>query len=268
MTPAAALPTVLVTRPQPQADDWVARLQALGAPAQALPLMRIVRREGFDAAVRAAWSDLARHRLVMFVSPNAVLAFFAGRPEGAAWPAQTLAGATGPGTIAALRAQGVDARSIAAPPEDAASFDAESLWRHALAGLDWTQRQALIVRGEDGRDWLATTLRQAGAHVDALAAYARAEPAWSAAESAALAVVARDPAAQVWLFSSSQCIAHLLRAPVDAATLAALRQVPVLATHARIAETARAAGFAAVVPVRPDPLEVRQALEHSQEPRA
>ena len=124
------------------------------------------------------------------------------------------------------------------------------------------------MRGEDGRDWLATTLRQAGAHVDALAAYARAEPAWSAAESAALAAVARDPAAQVWLFSSSQCIAHLLRAPVDAATLAALRQVPVLATHARIAETARAAGFAAVVPVRPDPLEVRQALDRSQESRA
>jgi len=97
---------------------------------------------------------------------------------------------------------------------------------------------------------------------------AMSDPVLIAAESAALAAVARDPAAQVWLFSSSQCIAHLLRAPVDAATLAALRQVPVLATHARIAETARAAGFAAVVPVRPDPLEVRQALERSQESRA
>lgn len=268
MTPAAALPTVLVTRPQPQADDWVARLQALGAPAQALPLMRIVRREGFDAAVRAAWSDLARHRLVMFVSPNAVLAFFAGRPEGAAWPAQTLAGATGPGTIAALRAQGVEARSIAAPPEDAASFDAESLWRHALAGLDWSGQLVLIVRGEDGRDWLAATLRQAGARVDCLAAYARAEPAWTAAECAALAAVGRDPAAHVWLFSSSQCIAHLLAAPLEAGATAALRRVPALATHPRIAETARAAGFAAVVPVRPDPLEVRQALDPSQEPQA
>ncbi|MGR6805730.1 uroporphyrinogen-III synthase [Sphaerotilus natans] len=269
MRPAAApLPCVLVTRPQPQADEWVARLQALGAPAQALPLMRIVRREGFDAAVRAAWADLARHRLVMFVSPNAVLAFFAGRPEGAVWPADTLAGATGPGTIAALRAQGVEARSIAAPPEDAASFDAESLWRHALAGLDWAEQQVLIVRGEDGRDWLAATLRQAGAGVDCLAAYARAEPAWTAAERAALAAVGRDPAAQVWLFSSSQCIDHLMAAPVEPALRAALRAVPVLATHPRIAETARAAGFAVVMPVRPHPLEVRQALDASPEPRA
>jgi len=260
MMPAAALPTVLVTRPQPQADDWVARLQAQGTPAQALPLMRIVRRDGFDAAVRAAWVALARHRLVMFVSPNAVLAFFAGRPEGMLWPADTLAGATGPGTVAALRAQGVDARSIAAPPADAARFDAEALWSHALAGLDWSGQSALIVRGEDGRDWLATTLRQAGAHVDGLAAYARAEPIWTAAECATLVAVGRDPAAQVWLFSSSQCIAHLLRAPVDAATLAALRQVPVLATHPRIAETARQNGFVRVDPVRPDPAAVGQTL--------
>jgi uroporphyrinogen-III synthase len=261
MTPAAALPTVLVTRPQPQAGDWVARLQALGAPAQALPLMRIVRREGFDAAVRAAWSDLARHRLVMFVSPNAVLAFFAGRPEGAVWPAQTLAGATGPGTVAALRAQGVEARSIAAPPPDAARFDAESLWLYALAGLDWSGQSALIVRGEDGRDWLAATLRQAGACVACLAAYARAEPVWTAAECAALAAAGRDPAAHAWLFSSSQCIAHLLRAPAQASLLAALRQAPVLATHPRIAETARQSGFLRVEPVRPDPDAVFQALE-------
>ena len=53
---------MLVTRPQPQADDWVARLQALGAPAQALPLMRIVRREGFDAAVAEA-EELLRFAL-------------------------------------------------------------------------------------------------------------------------------------------------------------------------------------------------------------
>ncbi|MFM2348302.1 MAG: hypothetical protein RL654_3055 [Pseudomonadota bacterium] len=269
MRPAAApLPCVLVTRPQPQADEWVARLQALGAPAQALPLMRIVRRQGFDAAVRAAWMDLARHRLVMFVSPNAVLAFFAGRPLGMVWPADTLAGATGPGTIAALRAQGVEARSIAAPPEDAARFDAESLWRHALAGRDWAGRQVLIVRGEDGRDWLAATLRQAGARVDALAAYARAEPVWTEAEHATLAAVAHRPAAHVWLFSSSQCIAHLRTAPLEAGLTAALHRVPVLATHPRIAETARQAGFLRVDPVRPDPLEVRQLLVLSPEPLA
>jgi uroporphyrinogen-III synthase len=84
-TPAGP-PLVLVTRPQPQADEWVARLQALGVPAVALPLMGIA--APADAApVHAAWQSIAQPglagetlALVMFVSPNAVDRFFALRP--------------------------------------------------------------------------------------------------------------------------------------------------------------------------------------------
>ncbi|MFM2055335.1 MAG: hypothetical protein RL456_3372 [Pseudomonadota bacterium] len=261
MTGGVAAPRrVLVTRPQPQADAWVARLAALGVPAQALPLMRIMRAPRFDAQVRQAWASLGTRRLAMFVSPNAVLAFFAARPDGAPWPDTAMAGATGPGTVAVLREQGVDAGRIAAPAPDAPAFDAETLWRHALAAEDWRGASVLIVRGEDGRDWLADTLRAAGATVDCLAAYRRAEPDWDAAARDALAQAARAPQAHAWLFSSSQCIGHLLDAPVAPATLDALRQVPALATHPRIAATARRAGWSEVVQVAPDPGAVRRAL--------
>lgn len=256
--------TVVVTRPQPQADDWVARLQALGQPALALPLMRIERMEAFDAAVVRAWAELAQHRLVMFVSPNAVLAFFAGRPAGAPWPDSTLAGATGPGTVAALLAQGVPADGIVSPPRDAARFDAEALWQHALAWRDWAAQSVLVVRGEDGRDWLADTLGQAGARVTCLAAYRRRPPTWPGPLAVALADVAAAPARQVWLFSSSQCIAHLLAPPspaADPALRALVCAVPVLATHPRIAETARQAGFQRVMPVAPEPAAVVRALQ-------
>jgi uroporphyrinogen-III synthase len=251
---------LLVTRPQPQADAWVARLQALGVPARALPLLRIERAPAFDAQVAAAWATLAARRLVMFVSPNAVLAFLAGRPAGTPWPIGTLAGATGPGTVAALLGQGVDPACIVAPPADAPTFDAEALWRHALAGRDWTGQSVLIVRGEDGRDWLADTLRQAGAAVDCLAAYRRTGPDWDAAQQAALADIAMRPDAHAWLFSSSQGIAHLRDAPLAAGVAAALRQVPVLATHPRIAETAQRAGWSVVHAVGPDPAAVGTAL--------
>ena len=254
--------TVVVTRPQPQADDWVARLQALGQAACALPLMRIERAAAFDADVARCWAELARHRLVMFVSPNAVLAFFAARPGGLRWPDATLAGATGPGTVAALRAQGVDAACIVSPPLDAATFDAESLWNHALAQRDWTGQSVLVVRGEDGRDWLADTLARAGASVSCLAAYRRGPPVWPGALADVLARVVAQPAQHVWLFSSSQCIAHLLapEAPAaDPALRAAVLAVPVLATHPRIAETARRCGFCGVWPVVPDPAAVVQA---------
>ena len=255
--------TVVVTRPQPQADDWVVRLQALGQAAVALPLMRIERVAAFDGAVARTWPALARHRLVMFVSPNAVLAFFAARPAGLCWPDGTLAGATGPGTVAALRAQGVDPACTVSPPPEAARFDAEALWTHALAWRDWAGQSVLVVRGEDGRDWLADTLVRAGATVRCLAAYRRAPPVWPGALGAALAMVAARPAGHVWLFSSSQCIAHLLATDAPSAQAevrAAVLAVPVLATHPRIAETARRSGFRQVVPVVPDPVAVSQAL--------
>jgi uroporphyrinogen-III synthase len=259
MNPA---PCILVTRPQPQAGEWVARLLALGQPALALPLMRIEHAASFRAEVVCAWSELTRRRLVMFVSPNAVLAFFAVRPAGARWPETTLAGATGPGTVAALRAQGVEAAQIVAPPPDAPTFDAEALWHHALAGRDWAGQSVLVVRGEDGRDWLADTLGRAGAAVVCLAAYRRAAPVWSGPLAEALAAVVAQPARHAWLFSSSQCIAHLLApdAPTaDATVRAGVLAVPVLATHPRIAETARRAGFGCVEPVSPDPVAVVRA---------
>ncbi len=259
---AASGAVVVVTRPQPQADEWVARLQALGQAAMALPLMRIERVLAFDAAVADAWRDLARHRLVMFVSPNAVLAFCAARPAGVRWPQTTLAAATGPGTVAALRAQGVPAACTVAPPMDAATFDAEALWTHALAGQDWSGQSVLVVRGEDGRDWLADTLGRAGASVACLVAYRRAPPVWPGVLHDTLVAVAAQPARHVWLFSSSQCIAHLLAPDAPAADpvrRAAVLAVPVLATHPRIAETAQRSGFHQVVPVTPDPAAVVQA---------
>ena len=254
--------TVVVTRPQPQADEWVARLQSLGQAACALPLMRIERVAAFDAEVARTWMGLAQYRLVMFVSPNAVLAFFAARPAGQVWPDTTLAGATGPGTVAALVAQGVAARCTVAPPIDAPTFDAEALWIHALSGRDWCGQGVLVVRGEDGRDWLAETLRGAGASVTCLAAYRRVSPVWTGALDAALHAMAVRPVRHVWLFSSSQCIAHLLApdAPAaDPALRAAVQAVPVLATHPRIAEMAWRSGFCQVVPVTPDPVAVVQA---------
>ncbi len=57
-TAAGVPPMVLVTRPQPQADEWVASLQALGCRAVALPLLGIAPPADL-APVRAAWAALA-----------------------------------------------------------------------------------------------------------------------------------------------------------------------------------------------------------------
>ncbi len=235
---------LLVTRPQPQADEWAARLAARGVDALALPLIEIAG-PADPAAVAAAWDALGTVDLAVFVSPNAAARFFAVRPASRAWPAATLAAAPGPGTARALEALGVGRDAIVEPPPDAAQFDSDSLWPVLAARRDWRGARVLVVRGDGGRDALGARLRSAGARVDHLAAYRRIAPAFDApAQAALLDAALADPARHAWLFSSSQAIDYLVAARPNAAADGALATA--LATHPRIAERARAAGFAVV----------------------
>ncbi|MEO8299293.1 MAG: uroporphyrinogen-III synthase [Burkholderiales bacterium] len=252
---------VVVTRPQPQADAWLVRLQAEGVGAIALPLLHIVPDPALTPALRRTWHTLDQQAMVMFVSPNAVQAFFAHRPQALAWPAGVLAGATGPGTVAALQAAGVTATAIVAPRADSDRFDAETLWTQVLAARHWAGVPVLIVRGESGRDWLADTLRGAGAEVQFQAAYRLCPPRWEADARACLDQVLAAPARHAWLFSSSQAVRYLVEyLERDAAALAAAQVVTALATHPRIAETVRAAGWPRVIAVQPDPAVVARAV--------
>ncbi len=237
---------VIVTRPAVQAAEWVVRLQARCVEAVALPLMAI--EPAADAApIAAAWAQLAGHRLVIFVSPNAAERFFAHRPPQWVWPMATWAGSPGPGTTHSLIGLGVPVARIIEPAQDAAQFDSESLWAR-LSEHDWQGAAVVIVRGEGGgRDWLAATLREHGAQVAFLAAYRRAEPALSATDHATLAAAQAEPDAYLWLFSSSEAIDNL----AHAAPGAPWPHARAIATHPRIAERARGLGFGSVVEARP-----------------
>jgi len=259
----AGLPTVLVTRPQPQADDWVARLQALGLQAAALPLLAISG-PADPAAVRAAWQQLAQMSLVMFVSPSAVDRFMALRPPGLAWPGGVLAGGTGPGTAQALARAGVPQAAVVAPAADSGQFDSEALWALLQARRQWLGAQVLVVRGEGGRDWLADTLRQHGASLHFVEAYRRTVPVLDAAGAVRLADALALPQRWCWLLSSSEAAGHL-RLLAPQASWAGSRA---LASHPRIAEAARRLGFGRVDAVRPAPEAVALALAGDAAPGA
>jgi uroporphyrinogen-III synthase len=251
----------LVTRPLAQALPWCERLQALGVPARALPLIDIAPapdpqglRDWFSGLKGGGAAKPAA--LVMFVSPNAAQCLIDVLPAGWAWPAGLLAGATGPGTAAALLAAGVPTGLVVAPPAEAAQFDSEALWALLTHRGPWAGRRAAIVRGEGGRDWLSTQLRTAGADVEFVQAYARRPPSWGPAERALLAEAQAQPAAFAWLLSSSEALDHLAAAAPGANWSAALA----LASHPRIAERARQLGFGQVLPVKPDPHEVAAAI--------
>lgn len=232
---------LIVTRPAAQAAAWVQQLQALGHDAQALPLIEIGA-VADPAPVREAWRGLHGQDLVMFVSANAVAHFFALAPAGLAWPQGLRAACTGPGTAAALRVAGVPPACVVEPPADAGNFDSEALWS-LLAPQDWAGRQVLVVRGEDGRDWLADTLRGRGAAIDFVTAYRRCAPRPDAAGQALLAQALAAPASHLWLFSSSQAVGHLRAL----SPLADWSRSLALATHPRIAQAARDTGFRQVL---------------------
>lgn len=250
---------VFVTRPASEARRWVEELRQRGFDAVAFPLIAILP-PAHPEPLRAAWRQLDRYRAAMFVSGNAARQFFREQPAETAWPAATRAWATGAGTGDALERCGVPAACIDTPPADAAQFDSETLWQRVAAQVHPGDR-LLIVRGGDaqghasGRDWLAEQLAAAGATVDTLVAYRRAAPELDVQQ---LALARSGAASGVWLFSSSEAVGHL------AALLPGQRWdgARAVATHPRIAEATRHAGFGVVCESRP-PLEAVVAVLES-----
>lgn len=251
----------LVTRPRAQGAAWQQRLRALGVQAELLPLIDIGPAPD-PAALRLWFTALAAGgpfqpaALVMFVSPNAASGLFDALPAGWRWPEGTLAAATGPGTVAVLRDAGVPPELIVAPPEDAAQFDSEALWAVLAPMRDWAGQRVGIVRGDGGRDWLATQLRAVGARVGFVQSYARGAPRLSAEERALLACALAQPAAHAWLLSSSESVDHLAVLAPGAEWSAALA----MASHPRIAERARELGFGRVIELKPTPEAVAEAM--------
>jgi uroporphyrinogen-III synthase len=236
---------VLVTRPAAQAEPWVQWLRAQGGRANALPLIGIAPPPD-PAPVQAAWAGLHAWGGLVFVSPNAAEQFFALRPEGARWPSALIAASPGPGTSRILRGLGVPAEALIEPAADSAQFDSESLWLQ-MQRHDWRGQRVLVVRGEGGRDWLAQALSDAGAQVDFICAYQRSAAPRSPASDALLAAALAAPAGHVWFFSSSESVDHLLGWCPGADWSGATA----LATHPRIAERARRAGFGRVLEAQP-----------------
>jgi uroporphyrinogen-III synthase len=232
---------LIVTRPAAQATGWVLALRALGQDAVALPLITIAPPDD-PAPLIAAWHSLPGVALVMFVSANAVQHFFTLAPAGAGWPAGVRAACTGPGTAAALVAAGVPATQVVHPATGAENFDSEALWA-LLDGEDWAGRQVLVVRGDEGRNWLAETLRDRGAQVSFVVAYRRQAPQLSAEGATLLARAQAEPAEHLWVFSSSEAVGHLR----GLAPAARWQQARALASHPRIEAAARGLGFQQVL---------------------
>lgn len=249
MTP----PRVIVTRPAQEAERWVRDLRARGLAAEALPLIAIlpVTDAGARAALQQARARLGSYPVAMFVSGNAVRYFFDADPGSVLDSIETRAWTTGPGTVRALEQAGWPPARIDTPDVAAGEqADSEALWAR-VQGQIRPDTPVLIVRGGDaqgrpaGRTWLAGQLAAAGAQIETVVAYRRAPPLWDAEQQALARAALQDGSA--WLVSSSEAAANLSRLMSGLP----LQNARAIATHPRIADAARAAGFGAVAESHP-----------------
>ena len=257
----------MITRAQAEASTWAQALAAAGHEVLTLPLLAFGPTP-YPDQLNQAWQQAGTYHAAMFVSGQAARAFFAVRPPGMVWPARCWV--TGPGTRAAVLAAGVPAEMIDTPPTDAARLDSEALWAvvapQVASAVGGATQSVLLVRGTDagaapserhqghGRDWLAQRLMEAGVRVDYAVAYQRVAPVWSAEQLHLAQQSATDGA--VWLFSSSQAVAHLQ--PLMPQQHWARARA--LATHPRIGAALLAAGWGDVSVCKGDLSSVLAAL--------
>ena len=260
---------LIVTRPENEARVWGQALQNARHTVCTLPLIAVGPVPDV-LPLQNAWRDIAQWDAVMFVSRNAVDQFYKQKPPLArTFTAQAAikcrAFVPGPGSAAALLAHGAEPDWIDGPDEAAGQWDSETLWQRVGHGVGPGFR-LLIVRGTTlaaesieadgtspaaasdngvGRDWLARKATAAGAQIDFLVAYARRSPVFDAEQLALAKAAAQD--GSLWLFSSSEAVSNLQRNLPNQSW----ERARALATHPRIAQAARLAGFGDVREVHP-----------------
>jgi len=257
---------VIITRPAADSHAWVDALQAAGHQVLALPLIEVGPVKHLKPVVQA-WTQWSEFQAAMFVSAQAVRYFFDSQPDQfAAGASVPRCWATGPGTHKALLQAGVPDACIDSPGADASQFDSEALWQRVRSQVQ-AGKPVLIVRGQDvdsqpdaalkgsGRDWLAQQLQAAGASAQFVVAYERRAPVWVAEQKAQASEAAMD--GSLWCFSSSQGIENLkLILPTQI-----WAQARCVATHPRIAQTAKDLGFGEVQMAKPSLPDLLASLE-------
>lgn len=160
---------ILVTRPEHQAENLSHLIEERGGVAVRFPTLDIVSRDNADE-IQDTLANLDRFQWVIFISVNAVN--FALKANGGkiARTKSVRFAAVGQSTAQAMKVAGLPVDLV---PEN--GYNSEALL--AMPQLQQIEGQnCLIVRGEGGREQLATVLRSRGAEVNYLEVYKRISP--------------------------------------------------------------------------------------------
>jgi uroporphyrinogen-III synthase len=226
--------TILVTRPAEQAESLAKLIRAAGGNPFIFPTIEI-KPPADSARLGEILSRLEHFDLAIFVSPTAVARAWEPLANIRNWPSTLSVAAIGQGSARALTDRGFPA--VIAPQGQS---DSEALL--ALPALqNVAGKRIVIFRGEGGRDLLAQTLAQRGAHVEYAECYRRAKPD---ADIAPLLQRQENQEIAAIVLTSRESLANLREMLGSAWDL--FKPLPVFVPHERIAESAREQGMNSV----------------------
>jgi len=255
--------TIIVTRPSGQARQLIEvlsyHIENSGVAKRtlpeilSLPLLTIVPKSDEQLADQIA-TTLSDADLAIFVSPNAIESVM--RLLERDWQDFSKKiipiGVMGGSSQLALKNHGIGLEQTPTPiiiPKDNERWDSEGLWQE-LQSLEWNwqDKKVVIFKGEGGRDWLADTLKKAGASVEAISTYVRIplgidNPAWEAIHQL-------DFSKTLWLLTSSEAVRYLGEVIKDQFTQN-LHSASALCSHHNIADAAEVIGFGEVFTTEP-----------------
>jgi len=260
--------TIIVTRPAGQARQLIELLTASLKNDElvkqgkqnlptilSLPLLTIIPKENdisgsqVDSLADHITTVLKDVDLAIFVSPNAIECTM--RLLGRSW--QDLSkkiipiGVMGGSSELALHHHGVGLEETPTRiliPENNEHWDSEGLWQKLQSlNSDWSGYKVVIFKGEGGRDWLADTLKAAGAMVETISVYTRMpldidNPAWEAIHEI-------DFSQSLWLLTSSEAVRYLGEV-MQNKFKQTLLDASAICPHQKIGEAAKAIGFGKV----------------------
>jgi uroporphyrinogen-III synthase len=252
----ASDPAIIVTRPSGQARRLIeliregSQAKSLMTNVIGLPLLTIVPKSDPQIVVQMS-AALAKAKLVVFVSPNAIECTMRALADaGMVWSnlltSHTRIGVVGSSSRDALLRHGVDPKTIVMPAQIHQS-DSEGLWQSLQTHIDdWQTYPVLILKGEGGRESLMDHLQTAGASVEALSIYTRIPLDASSHQWQVLKGL--DASQTLWLLTSSEAVRHLAAVRPIQQTVSAKSLVHshAVCSHHNIAKAAKEIGFGQV----------------------
>ncbi len=161
---------ILVTRPEHQAENLSRLIEERGGIAVRFPTLDIVARDDVGDEIKNTLANLDSFEWIIFISANAVNFALKANSGKIARTKSVRFAAVGQSTAQAMKMAGLTVDLV---PEN--GYNSEVLL--AMPQLQQVEGQSfLIVRGEGGREQLATMLRSRGAEVNYLEVYKRVIP--------------------------------------------------------------------------------------------